>query len=525
MKRRTTSGLAKVLFLSLACVPSAEAGISLPTGFRDSLVVGGLNMSVAMAIVPDTSMAHTRVLIVEQKLRRLRLAVDDMLAPADAPGSIADVDWVAGERGVLSLAIDPRWPVEPFVYVHYTSTFSAIHLARYRMTGDIHFTGSGAMSLDPASRMLLIDDVTDINTNHNGGSLRFGPDGMLYLTLGDDQTACLAQDTTSLAGKLLRLDVMRLPPSGAGPAPRALITPVDNPHVASPDSNFRLVHAVGLRNPFRAHIDPVDGAIFIADVGQTRYEEIDRIEAPSNLGWPWYEAHVPYTTCIGPPPMGVVGPIATLQAPEHRSIISLGVYRAPAGATRAFPAEYDGDYFFSDYYSGSIRRIGWNGSAWVPKPAAGQPSLEGWGSGAVQVVDAQVARDGALLVLLQGVGFTFDSGELHRIGVVHSEDSSTSVPSRRESDVSLRTPQPNPSIQGDIDLEWSMALASEAELSIVDLAGRVVRVVSRGTFGAGTHRVRWDGRDSDGVPVAAGVYLARVRTPSETRVQRIARLH
>ncbi|MEQ1832631.1 MAG: PQQ-dependent sugar dehydrogenase [Candidatus Eisenbacteria bacterium] len=498
----------------------AHAALTLPTGFGDSTYYSGIGLPVAMAFVPGPAAKGTRVLVLEQKLPRVHLLVNGALAPPPPQGQIDSVDWVPGEKGALSLAVDPRWPAHPYVYTHYTSLAGGIHIVRYRMTGDLSFAGNGIVGVDASTKLKLITDIPDVNTNHNGGSLRFGPDGMLYASMGDDQQTCIAQDTTSLAGKLLRLDVTRLPASGNGPIPRALITPPDNPHAASPDSNWRLVYALGLRNPFRMHIDPVDGAIFIADVGQSVYEEIDRITGPANLGWPWYENATPYTSCGGSPPAGLTFPVATLVNPPSRSIISLGPYRRPVGATQPFPPEYEGDYFYSDYFSGVVRRIGFDGTNWVSKPAAGQPTATDWAGGAQAVVDAAVGPDGALWYLVQSVNGGFNNGAVHRVSWAAAPDTLTAVPTPPNLRVALAPPRPTPS-RGDVQLRYTLEREVWRELAIFDLLGRRVRTLARSAAAAGEHAVTWDGRDDHGVRARAGMYLVRLLAGGEQRTRRV----
>lgn len=497
----------------------AHADLVLPAGFRDSTYYSGIGLPVAMAFVPGPAEKGTRVLVLEQKLPRVHLLVNGVLAPPPPSGQIDSVDWVPGEKGALSLAVDPRWPAHPYVYTHYTSLAGGIHIVRYRMTGDLTFAGNGLVSLDASSKLKLITDIPDANTNHNGGSLRFGPDGMLYASLGDDQQTCIAQDTSSLAGKLLRLDVSRLPSTGNGPIPRALITPPDNPHVASPDSNWRLVYALGLRNPFRMHIDPVDGGIFIADVGQSVYEEVNRIAGPANLGWPWFENTTPYTLCAGAPPAGLTFPIATLVNPPARSIISLGPYRRPAGAATPFPPEYEGDYFYSDYFSGVVRRIGFDGTNWVSKPATGQPTGADWATGAQAVVDAAVGPDGAFWYLVQSVNGGFTNGAVHRVGWTAQPDTVTDVPGPRSHATALRAPQPNPS-RGPMQIRYTLAHDGPTELAVFDLLGRRVRALVQSHGDAGDQLTVWDGRDDQGDRARPGVYLIRLRTGREQYTQR-----
>ena len=508
-----------VRLLSAAPGP-ARAGLTLPSGFRDSLIYSGFGLPSAMAFLPGPVEKGPRILVLEQKGRRILQLVNGALGPVPPIGLISEVDHLPGERGSLSLAVDPRWPDHPYIYTHYTSV-GTIHLVRYRMTGDLTFAGNGLVSMDSTTKMYVLDDITDVNTNHNGGCLRFGPDGMLYMTTGEDQQACLAQDTTSLAGKVLRLDVTALPATGRGPFPHALVTPADNPHVSSPDEHFRLVHSVGLRNPFRMHIDPANGALFIADVGQVRYEEVNRITGPANLGWPWYENTTPYTTCGPVAPAGLTSPIATLTNPPSRSIISVGVYRAPPGASDPFPAEYEGDYFYADYFSGVVRRIGTDGLTWTPEAAPGQPSADDWATGALEIVDAAVGPDGALWYLIQGVDFAFNNGAVHRVAWVGLDpDTLVAVEAGRSPGVALALPRPNPS-RGSAEFSWTLASPGDVELSVHDLAGRRVAVLERGWRAAGTHRSHWDGRDTAGRLLAAGAYHVRLSAAGTTRTRRL----
>ena len=241
---------------------SATQAQTVPTGFVDQPVVTGLSRPVAFDFVPDLP-GHVRVLVAQQLDAGVRLVRDGVLL-ADVltvPGIAA-----GGEKGLLGIAIDPAFPARPYLYVHGDDeSGTSIRISRFTLTGDLSGVGTGALSADPASRFDLIADVPDFAGNHNGGTVRFGPDGMLYASFGEDADPCGAQDSTLLKGVILRLDVSRIP-AGPGSAPRAMITPNNNPFVASADSNARLVAAFGLRNPFRFQIDMQRQWLVIADV-------------------------------------------------------------------------------------------------------------------------------------------------------------------------------------------------------------------------------------------------------------------
>jgi glucose/arabinose dehydrogenase len=261
-----------VLALALAAAMAGEADAQrLPDNFRDSVVVSGVDFPVGMAFLPDG-----RLLFTEQIVGTIRLIVNGALLPTPV-ATIPDVRGALySEQGLLGIAVDPGWPTRPYVYVHYDRNDSLrIRIARFTVTGDLDFTGSGTLAIDPASRRDILTDIPDAGSIHNGGTVRFGPDGRLYVSIGEDGTACAAQDSVTFRGVILRLDVSGLP-AGPGGAPfKSAITPPDNPFVGNPNENARLVWAMGLRNPFRFFIDAVTGDLFIGDVGASFWDEID----------------------------------------------------------------------------------------------------------------------------------------------------------------------------------------------------------------------------------------------------------
>lgn len=205
-----------------------------------------------------------------------------------------------GERGLLAMAVHPNYATNGYVYLYYTS------IARAGLgigAGDIvveRYTRSANPEVgDPASAHIVLV-VSHPADNHNGGDLKFGPDGYLYVTLGDggggcDSVAESGQDATQLLGKMLRLDV-----DGAdaypGDALRNYAIPVDNPLVGFTGADE--IWALGLRNPFRFTFDRSTGDAYIGDVGQDDWEEInylpkDFVSAgnPANFGWPCREGY------------------------------------------------------------------------------------------------------------------------------------------------------------------------------------------------------------------------------------------
>ncbi len=261
-----------------------------------------------------------------------------------------------GERGLLGLAFPPDYANDGRFYVNYTDLDGDTRIARYRVSaGDPD-------RADPGSAEVLLT-VDQPYSNHNGGMLAFGPDGMLYVGMGDGGAAGdpenRAQDGRTLLGKLLRLDVS--PPSGYA-------VPADNPYVGKPPRDE--IWALGLRNPWVFAFDGATGDLWIADVGQDEREEIDFAPAGEaggrNYGWRLMEG----TTCFDPPtgcePDTLVLPVHeyTHGGEPFRCSISGGcVYRGSAVPSLV------GRYLFADYCSNQI----W---ALTPGAGGGAPAVE-----------------------------------------------------------------------------------------------------------------------------------------------------
>ena len=264
--------LAPIVFALCAFVPHATGAQVLAPGFTDSIVAQNLDLPAAFDFMPGN-----RMVVVEQWNGNIRLIVNGQLQ-ATPVVTVPEVT-STGERGLLGIAVDPQFPIRPYLYTHQTATGNIIRISRWTLTGDLDGTGNGVVTASAASRYTLLANLPDAASNHNGGTVRFGTDGMLYVSLGDDASNCTAQNIDARQGKILRLRVTTLPP-GPGTAFYAQITPPNNPYVARPDSGGRLVYAYGLRNPFRIQLDPVRNCMIIGDVGLDDFEEIDLLGLP-----------------------------------------------------------------------------------------------------------------------------------------------------------------------------------------------------------------------------------------------------
>ncbi|AXG98364.1 PQQ-dependent sugar dehydrogenase [Deinococcus wulumuqiensis] len=252
-----------------------------------------------------------------------------------------------GERGLLGLTFDPRYKQNRRLYVHYTDRSGDTVLARYLASADFS-------RADPASGRVLFT-AKQPYANHNGGQIEFGPDGFLYLGLGDGGSGGdpqnNGQNLSSPLGKLLRFDV-----SGDRAKPAA-----GNPFVNRSGANPN-IWAYGLRNPWRFSFDRTTGDLVIADVGQNTFEEVNRQPRASkggeNYGWRLREGRACYEPAQGCPSQGLTGPVLTYGRSEGQSVTGGYVYRG-----NAIPA-LKGRYVFGDFGSGNVWAARMTGGTW-----------------------------------------------------------------------------------------------------------------------------------------------------------------
>lgn len=365
------------LLISFAiCVAlSHGAAATLSAGFTETQI-SGLSNPTAMAIAPDG-----RIFVCLQG-GQLRVIKNGALLPT--PFVTLTVD-ATGERGLLGVAFDPNYATNRFVYVYYTATTPAIHNRVSRFTAD-----STNQDVAVVGSEFVVVDLDPLNaTNHNGGAIHFGPDGKLYIAVGENAVPSNSQSLANRHGKVLRLN-----PDGSIPSDN----PTSFPNIAgSPTGANRAIWAVGLRNPFTFNFQQGTQRLHINDVGSSgagRREEVNPGTAGGttvgpNYGWP---------TCEGAcATSGMTNPIYQY-TPSGECAITGGAFYNPT--TPTFPAEYIGKYFFSDLCGGWIKMI----DPLSPPPAGTAPSFA---TGISVPVDIQVANDGSLYYLARGSSSLF----------------------------------------------------------------------------------------------------------------------
>ncbi len=374
---------------------TAGAGIEALTTVR---VAGALDHLTFVTHAPGD---YTRLFIVEKqgriKVLNLKTGVLNATKFLDIDGLVGGGFQINDERGLLGLAFHPEYQINGFFYVNYTDTSGRTTIRRYSVSNDPEVA-------DPSSGVTLLA-IAQPFVNHNGGWIAFGPiDGYLYISMGDggnsNDPGNRAQDITDqLLGKMLRIDV----DGNNGPGGNYGI-PADNPFVDKIGDDE--IWAYGLRNPWRPSFDRVTGELYIADVGQGAWEEINVQPADSlggeNYGWRCMEGNActgfSGCTCNDP---ALTDPIYTYSHAFGRSLTGGYVYRGCDIPT------LDGTYFFADYVFARLWSFTYDGNNvlnFTSRIAELSPSSDGFSINQISSF-GEDAR-GELYIVDQGGGST-----------------------------------------------------------------------------------------------------------------------
>jgi glucose/arabinose dehydrogenase len=351
----------------LTLIKPAQSAGNLPPGFTVTKVAGNLNGGTDMAFAPDG---------------RLFVANQQGLVRVVKPGGnlttfinlSAKVDTKI-ERGLMGIAFDPQFSKNHYVYLDYTMKASASGPAHDRV---VRVTARGDKAV-AGSEKLIFKLPNQRTAYHHGGSLKFGKDGKLYISNGDNYQEKRVQSLNSLWGKILRIS-------------KDGTIPTDNPFYKRTKGQNRAIWARGLRNPFKMAVQPGKGTIFINDVGSQSsksYEEINRGAKGANYGFPKFEGPEKNPRFKDP----ISGSYRHTNAPGC-CVITGGAFYNPAKAQ--FPRRYVGDYFFTDN-SGEWIRVRDSATGKVTTFATGIPAGIGTGSR-----DLEVSKNGSLYQLGNG---------------------------------------------------------------------------------------------------------------------------
>jgi hypothetical protein len=262
------------------------------------------------------------------------------------------------ERGLLGVAVDPGFAANHRIYLFYTATSCRNRVSRFTFFS----TPGQENEVDPASELILVDNMPSPNGNHNAGDLHVGKDGFLYISIGEGGDASAARNEHVLAGKILRITLDgNIPPTnpfqGAGTA-RCNLT-----GMTTPGTKCQETFAWGFRNPFRFAMDPnaAGTRFFINDVGQSAWEEIDEAQAGADYGWNCREgAHTNSTSgACSPTPPGMVDPIFEYPhgTPGPAGVDNCNSITGGAFVPNGLWPGFDGSYLFSDFICGAIFKL------------------------------------------------------------------------------------------------------------------------------------------------------------------------
>jgi glucose/arabinose dehydrogenase len=364
--------LASLLLAVTAAVSSSSVNAAtLPANFSETLLSGGLSNPTAMAFAPDGR------LFVCQQGGQLRVIKNGSLLAAPFITLTVDAN---GERGLLGVAFDPNFSSNNFIYLYYTATTPQTHNRVSRFTAS---TANSDVVLAGSEVPILNLNNLSSATNHNGGAIHFGPDGKLYVAVGENANPANSQTVGNLLGKILRINS-----DGTIPGDN----PTTFPGIAgSSTGQNQAIWSVGLRNPYTFTFQSTTGRMFINDVGQDTFEEINDGIAGSNYGWSICEGF------CSPPNANYRDPLFRYghgSSSTTGCAITGGAFYNPT--TVNFPSDYAGKYFYAEFCTGWIRRF---------DPATGTDTA--FATGISNPVDLIVTADGSLYYLARGTGQVF----------------------------------------------------------------------------------------------------------------------
>jgi glucose/arabinose dehydrogenase len=351
-----------LLLVVFCCLIRSTSATELPSGFVQEILATNLNAATAI-----TALLDGRILIAEQTGKLLVWKNGRLLENPALALHVTDY-W---ERGLLGITLHPDFPRVPYLFVLYVTDIPFVHhvLSRFTFSGDL---------ADPRSERVLLegDDQAKLGGKlpwgHQGGPIRFGPDGKLYIALGEQTAGAPSQRLDTFQGKIVRINA-----DGS--------IPEDNPFMKQTTGKYTAIWAYGLRNPFGLAFQPGTGRLFETDVGESSWEEVNEILPGANYGWPLAEG-----MSVNP---AFKNPLYTYPPVLGRCIVGAAFYpRNPKSSAGIFPEKWRGRFFFADWAGHWIKVLDPDSPTNVTTFARG---LNG-------PVAVEIAPDNSLLVLNRG---------------------------------------------------------------------------------------------------------------------------
>jgi len=409
---------------------------------------------------------------------------------------VGRVDDTGNEMGLLGLAFHPDYANNHHFYVNYTDSSGGIRKTRVsRFT-----TMAGNPNQADTSSELVLMEITQPYTNHNGGMIFFGLDGYLYIGMGDGGSGGdpqnYAQNLQSLLGKILRIDV----DTTVGGMNYGI--PSTNPFYGNPTAGKEEIYTLGMRNPWRFSQDPVTGEIWCGDVGQDAWEEVNLIENGNNYGWRCYEGNHPYNTTGCLPISNYTFPVKEYaNAGSDCSVTGGYIYR---GTRRP---DLVGRYIYADYCSGKIWKFLYqNGNVSEEQLLLTAPwSISSFG----------VDQHNEMYIVR--MNYSGSDSRIYRFNMdtsVGVGNSGYSIPEN----YSLDQNYPNP-FNPETNIGYRIPKLSNVKLIVYDALGREVRTLVNTFQLAGNYEIRWNGEDNFGKEAASGVYFYSLKSGDFNRTK------
>lgn len=395
---------------------------TFPPGFSETRIAHDLRSPSGLAVAPDG-----RVFILQQE-GVVRLVKGDTLLPAPF-FTVPDMSF-QWERGLMGIALDPGFDTNGYVYFFHTAESPAKHNRVIRVTAMGDTASSASLQVIAEFPPLPARGGGDVSWWHMGGGLEFGADGKLYVALGDHETGAAAPGLESVFGKILRFNA-----DGT--------IPEDNPYFTTAGSQNRAIWARGLRSPFTMAMKRGTNRLFVADVGNNQWEEVNEIFAGKHYGWNLWE---------GPAASSEhADPLYAFSRDDGCSVIG-GDFYAPDSLR--FPPWFAGQYFVTDFCGGWIRRI---------DPDSG--TVRDFAQGLSYPTGLRFGRDGNLYYILRD----HPTGNIQTRGMAY----------RVTSDSSWPAVEPAPEPPAPPEDTTSVGLRHAAGKSVADGTGLLVGTGAR----------------------------------------------